>query len=152
MTDCLEQKDMQGFAVDVHGLKSSLAGVGAMELSELAQRLEMAAKEADAAFCRQHFPALEQHIEELYDKLALIGREPEAAPDGELGDIVALKLRLAVVRDLLDRFEGDEALEVLRELGKTNYGEEWGGLLRELMILTEEFEFDKALALIDAER
>ena len=146
----LEAGDMQGFAVDVHGLKGSLASVGAMEASGLAQRLEAAAKEGDAAFCRRHFPALDERVENLRAMLALADPEAEDAPRGALGDAAELKIRLVMVRDLLDRFEGDEALALIRELRGTDYGDAWSALLRELADLTEEFEFEKALALIDA--
>ncbi len=146
----LERGDMQGFAIDVHGLKGSLASVGAMGPSELAQRLENAAKDGDAESCRRQFPALEEYMAILRSGLGSACQKPAGAPRGPSGNADELKLRLVMVRDLLDRFEADEALELIRELGKTDYGETWSALLLELDRLAEEFEFEKALALIDA--
>ncbi len=148
----LEQGDLHGFAVDVHGLKGSLANIGAMEPAGFAQLLETAAKEGDADFCRRNFPDMDGRVETLHAKMALIFTEPDEGPRGEAGDVSELKSRLIVVRELLDRFEGDEALEVIRELSKTNYGEVWSGKLQELARLAEEFEFEKALNLIDAKQ
>jgi len=48
--------DMHNFRIEVHGIKGSLANIGAMELSAKALELETAAKEEDAAFCTAHTP------------------------------------------------------------------------------------------------
>ena len=47
--------DINSFVIDVHAVKSSSAGVGAMELSELARQLEMAGKNGEMEFIETHF-------------------------------------------------------------------------------------------------
>lgn len=51
-----EQKNWSGYAIEVHALKSTALGIGAVELSELAKTLELAAKQ-------ENEPILEQNHE-----------------------------------------------------------------------------------------
>jgi HPt (histidine-containing phosphotransfer) domain-containing protein len=53
----LADNDMYNFSIEVHGMKSSLANIGAMELSEQAYALETAADKADTAFCAAALPS-----------------------------------------------------------------------------------------------
>ncbi len=53
MEDLLEHDDIKELAIHVHGMKSSLAAVGSVRLSEMAKELEKAAREDDRAFCRE---------------------------------------------------------------------------------------------------
>ncbi|MCL1854962.1 MAG: PAS domain-containing protein [Clostridia bacterium] len=54
--DLLSAGDLENFRIEVHGLKSALASIGAMELSERALALETASDQADAAFCASKLP------------------------------------------------------------------------------------------------
>ena len=48
--------DMHNFSIEVHGMKSALANIGAMELSAQARDLETASGGGDAAFCAANLP------------------------------------------------------------------------------------------------
>jgi len=50
--------DLENFRVLVHGIKSSLANIGAMELSEMAHKLEKASAKEDLNFCASNLPRL----------------------------------------------------------------------------------------------
>ncbi|MCL2877358.1 MAG: ATP-binding protein [Acidobacteria bacterium] len=52
----LRADDMNNFRIEVHGIKSALANVGAKELSAKALELENASKKMDAAFCISNLP------------------------------------------------------------------------------------------------
>jgi CheY-like chemotaxis protein/HPt (histidine-containing phosphotransfer) domain-containing protein len=50
----LSAGDLENFSIEVHGMKGSLANIGAMELSAAALELETAADRADSAFCTEN--------------------------------------------------------------------------------------------------
>lgn len=59
------EEDINNFTINVHALKSSLANIGAMELSELARQHEMAAKEGNIEFINQNIDILLDKYKEL---------------------------------------------------------------------------------------
>ncbi len=146
--------DAKNFAIEVHGLKGSLNNIGAAALGKQAEALELRAKEEDMAFCEANLPELENGVAALYDQLAAVlgesafdGAAGEGAPL-PAGDRAALAEALATARDLLDIFEGDEALEALRPFAGFDYGAEENRRLGEIIRCAEEFEYDRAMELI----
>ncbi len=147
----LESSDASGFAIEVHGLKGSLGNMGATALAAAAEALEHKAKEGDLPFCRENLPSLTAALLSVHARLAAVFEEKAlSSPSLGVGDEAALMRQLVVIRDLLDAFEGDEALAIVRNLSAYEYGVATDGLLRDLIRLIEEFEYDKATALIDA--
>ncbi len=63
--------DRERYQIEVHGLKSASAGIGAMEVSAMAREQENAAAQGDEAFIAEKFPLLLGAYETL---LANIGR------------------------------------------------------------------------------
>ena len=61
----LLSRDMGNFRIEVHGIKGSLANVGAMEMSGKARELEMASAGGDMDFCAENLPALLEELAEL---------------------------------------------------------------------------------------
>lgn len=64
-----EKKDWENYRVLVHALKSTSLSIGAVELSDLAKRLEQAAKEGRSADIEELHPVLMQTYEVLIHKL-----------------------------------------------------------------------------------
>ena len=57
-----EKHDWKGYAIEVHALKSTSLGIGAVRLSELAKRLELAAKEEkEEMIFAEHDAAMEEY-------------------------------------------------------------------------------------------
>ncbi|MCL2719535.1 MAG: transporter substrate-binding domain-containing protein [Lachnospiraceae bacterium] len=54
----LEEENMRKFCIDVHGVKGSLALLGAAGLSAKAQKLENASRDGDISFCNENLPEL----------------------------------------------------------------------------------------------
>jgi PAS domain S-box-containing protein len=65
----LSADDMHNFAIDVHGMKGSLANIGAMEISDLAKELEFAAKDANSGFCTSNLPPFLEKLQTFKQKL-----------------------------------------------------------------------------------
>ncbi len=146
----LENEDARGFAIEVHGLKGSLHNIGATSMALEAELLENRAKESDLHFCRERLPALQEAFSTLHEALiAALGEEESAPARTSPGDSGLLMQQLSVLRNLVDTFEDDEALSILRRLREYDYGEALNGALDNVSQLVEAFEHDRALALLD---
>ena len=66
----LESGDMNNFSIIVHGMKSTLAFIGAADLSAKAKDLEKAANLADKDFCQANLPAFLEEANTLKECLA----------------------------------------------------------------------------------
>lgn len=64
------QEDLENYRITVHALKSTSLTIGAVELSEKAKKLEMAAKAKDMDYIRLHHREVMEKYKELYDSLA----------------------------------------------------------------------------------
>jgi CheY-like chemotaxis protein len=62
-------EDMHNFRIEVHGIKGSLASIGAMALSAEALELEIASEKMDVAFCVSNLPIFLEKLNELNLKL-----------------------------------------------------------------------------------
>jgi HPt (histidine-containing phosphotransfer) domain-containing protein len=58
LTDFLAAGDMQNFRIEVHGVKGSLANIGALALSAQAYDLEKASGKLETHYCANHLPQL----------------------------------------------------------------------------------------------
>ena len=58
----LSSGNMEGFCVEVHGIKGAMASVGATALSERAHELEKASERTDVAFCESNLPSFLEDI------------------------------------------------------------------------------------------
>ncbi|MDR0324694.1 MAG: transporter substrate-binding domain-containing protein [Oscillospiraceae bacterium] len=72
MTSCVAEGDIRGFAISVHGMKSLLATIGAVKLSEAAAALEASAKKNDINYCRENFSNFCDKLRLLNVKLSCI--------------------------------------------------------------------------------
>jgi len=70
LTEFLAANEMQKFTIEVHGMKSSLANTGAMEISELAKQLEFAAAKEDSNFCASNLSSFLERLNRLNSHLA----------------------------------------------------------------------------------
>ncbi|MCL2809597.1 MAG: response regulator [Treponema sp.] len=69
MNSSLESNDLNNFKISVHAMKSMLAIIGELNLSETALKLESAAKENQTEYCLQNFPPLKEELLSLNKKL-----------------------------------------------------------------------------------
>lgn len=67
--DAKINKNIKSFIIDVHAVKSSSAGVGAMELPEMAKGLELAGKNDDIPFIEEHYDEFMEKATEIKNRL-----------------------------------------------------------------------------------
>ena len=73
-----EKKDWKAYQILVHSFKSGSRTVGAMEVSEQARALEMAAKESDTAYIEEHHAAFLERYRKLTEGIRdLLKKQPD---------------------------------------------------------------------------
>ncbi|MCI9018640.1 MAG: response regulator [Lachnospiraceae bacterium] len=148
----LVDSDMLRYQIEVHGLKSASANIGAMEVSAMAREQENAAAQGDRELITEKFPLLLAEYETL---LAHIGqflewRKEEHAKKEKLPcpDIQELRAQTAAALEELKHFRSQECADrvetlLLHELPKDT--EEYLRQIREQLRLYEDDNAEELL-------
>ena|GEM_PF-860460 len=144
----LSAGDMDNFRIEVHGIKGSLASVGAMSLASKAYDLEAASDKPDIGFCEENLPAFLVGLDDmrrgLVEAFATIARDDVSTDvPAELGPIFA---RLKEAFDDLDLVKIDIEIENLDALAL-------GGVLGEIAEQIKDavmmMDYDRAAEYMD---
>lgn len=149
----LVESDMLRYQIEVHGLKSASANIGAMKVSAMAREHENAAAQGDGEFISEHFPALLAEYEILLTNIGqfLERRRQENSRKERLPGLPVEKLReqVAAALEELKHFRSQACAErvetlLLHELP--------GGLEERLLQIREQlrlYEDDYVEELLD---
>jgi CheY-like chemotaxis protein len=119
----LAENDLHNFCIEVHSMKSSLANVGAMELSTKAHDLEIASDKNDAVFCAINLPPFLKALDELNANLkeafilTAYGKSPAEIPP-ELNSIFRR------MSDAFEEMDFEKINKELDNLDELNLGDE----------------------------
>jgi CheY-like chemotaxis protein/HPt (histidine-containing phosphotransfer) domain-containing protein len=133
------------YRIEVHGLKSALANVGVMGLSETAKALEQAAFDGDATTIANLTPKFLADLRELRVQMASALGIEETRETGHPARDDDLPAHLDYLTRLIESWEGDNALETLRDPIFENL--EKGELLRIEEYLSA-LDYDGALEIV----
>lgn len=104
--------DLPRYCVEVHGLKSASANIGAMRVSELARGQEQAASQGDAERIAREFPSLLDAYETLLANIGLfLDRRRQNTPQEELLPSLSLpelREQTSAALDALENFRSRE--------------------------------------------
>jgi CheY-like chemotaxis protein len=144
LTALLESKDIKGFAISVHAMKSELATIGAMKLSEKALRLETDAKNGEMDICLELFPDFREKVVALHEKLSALFHENEDDTEKEKGDLAHLRENIQKAREAAENFDQDAGMEAIKDLLSFTFGEQTDTLLKKALSAFTDFDFDGA--------
>ncbi len=149
----LVESDMLRYQIEVHGLKSASANIGAMKVSAMAREQENAAAQGDRGFIDGQFPRLLAEYETL---LANIGQflEQRGQKDGGKEKlpcltIQELKEQAATALEELKHFQSQECLERVEKILLHELPEEAGRRLLRIQEQLKLYEDDNAEELLD---
>jgi len=112
----LSAEDLEGFSVEIHGLKGALAIIGAKELSKKALELETASDNLDIGFCASGLPVFLNELGELY--MSVSGAFSALSRSDDLTDVPA---ELPVIFEkLTNAFKELDLLLINQELENIN--------------------------------
>ena len=137
--------DIAGFATSVHAMKSVLATIGSMSLSETALFLETAAKRGDAAACEEVFPGFHENLLNLQKKLQAAFPAEAVSDDRTPGDTALLREGIEKALAAADEYDNDSGFAAIEPLLAFDFGEATNGLLEAAAQDFKEFDCEKAL-------
>ncbi len=148
----LADGDMRNYAILIHGMKGSLDNIGASELAARARALEAAAKRGDDPFCREEAESFLEALRVFHGKLSAILAEEKGGTEEqrEPGSFEDLKERLTEARTLLHSFLDIEAANIVTGVRRFTYDCDLDRRLENLQHFILEFDYDRAIALIDS--
>ena len=152
-----QQEDFKNYGILVHALKSTAKMVGADSLSEHAKALEMAAKEQDADYIREHHETLLAEYHQVVQCISdVFGLGEEASVPTEQGDGTEISgeellQSLTELKKSLDTFEADKSESLLSKLSGAVYRRvSVSELLSDVRQDVDDFEFVAASEKLEA--
>jgi CheY-like chemotaxis protein len=85
MSALIREGDVKGFAIQIHAMRSSLAIIKEMVLSEMAGDLEKSAKKGNIAHCSEYYATFENRLHELHQRLNVTF--PDVKDDSEAAEV-----------------------------------------------------------------
>lgn len=147
----LEVNDIRLFTTNVHGIKSSSASIGAMEVSALFKELEFAGKAERMDEIHEKFPEYMKKFKEILEivKQYLIdnGKLEEANSHDNLEEKEVEELTLEALQTLkneMDRMNLKVCDERIPEMAGKNFGPDYNAKIKELKNAYDMFDFHQA--------
>ena len=149
----VHEEDFKNYEIEVHGLKSASANIGAFEFSELAKKHEFAAKEGDHQFIRDDLAKLLSEynflLHEIERALRTKGylKEEEADDAAVKGDCLPdeeLYRRMAEILDDIENFKSKPAAQKTEELLSENIEKSAKDFLKEVRNRLKMYDDDAA--------
>ena len=155
LENLLEQENYKDYGIEVHGLKSASANVGAMELSVQAKEHEDAANRLDVDFIKNHFPELKScYSAQVQEIKRFLDQRQAVADDGaeDSGMTLDQPALLSQVREALEKlqdFKSKECAHIVESLLKYKLDGNELTRLREIQDQLKMYEDDKAEELLN---
>jgi len=143
MAQFMDSEDINNFSISVHAMKSALASIGAVNLSNSALQLETKSKEGDTEYCIQEFPGFLEQLEKLHEQLTLVFPAIEDNTEKVKGSAEDLRKYISRAVEALDNYDSDAGIEVLHKLLAYDFGEEINVQLKKALTMLKRYDYDR---------
>ena len=150
LTDAIQKKDIKGYTIEVHSLKSTSKQIGAESLAALALRLEKAGNDGDFDFILGNTDDLIMQYMALKDILEPIFPDVKPGAVGKKADSSIIKGLLDEMTGALDAMDTLLMDEVLEKMEGFSYDERQNECFIRLKAAAEECDIDKCGTVISA--
>lgn len=144
----IENHDYKTYGIEVHGLKSASANVGAMALSESARKLELAVNRNDISYVDSHWAQLLSEYETMLENIRgfLENSRKEKLGQAALGGLKSDELlqKLSEALDRLENFRSKECAAKVEELLLHQLPDDTKNKLLDIQKLLKLYEDDAA--------
>lgn len=142
-----KNNDIKRFVIDVHGVKSSSASIGASKVSELAKELEYAGKEGNIAFIDEKFAEFVSLCQGVIDMLdGMFAADEKTEQEKEVA--VLQKEWLAQICAACEEMDALTATQLLEEVKKKKYSEDEEEMIRKIEDYMNQYDYDEVVSLI----
>lgn len=151
----LGEHDYANYEIEVHGLKSASANIGAMELSGHAKEHEEAASRGDEEFIVRHADDLLNCYETQLDEIeGFLKRREQEQEDGYNDDVVCIDKQVIIretreALNLLENFHPKDSIRILEGILHYQLDFELKEKLQEIEQQLKMYEDDKAEELLN---
>jgi len=135
--------DLKLFATIVHGLKSALANINEMQLSNIALRLEQAAKNAGTAVLSAETPGFMNMLKTLLVKIKKPETHDENSQTVSDDDKKFLRDKLNEIKKACDKLVVKDAKAALSELKRKTWPSKINGIIEEITLYLVRGEYSK---------
>lgn len=150
--------DLKNYEIEVHGLKSAAANIGADPLSAKAKAHEMAAKEGNESFVLNNYEDLAKDYREVLEEIKgvllsrnmLSGGSVDESDKKELPDGVLIKDKIIDILEQVEDFNSKEAKAKLEDLLEYKVGPDIRQSLNEIHTKLKMYDDDAAEELLSA--
>jgi HAMP domain-containing protein/HPt (histidine-containing phosphotransfer) domain-containing protein len=140
--------DLRNFAIEVHGIKGALFGIGAGSLGDFAQEMETAARDGKAELCQERFVDFERKLTAFRGELDAI-LTAEKAPR-MAGSLEYLRDELERAKVYCENYDSFSALDIVNSLACLEYDcdseLEPAKILCDIAGTLENLEYENAMA------
>jgi CheY-like chemotaxis protein len=144
MSSYLDSLDIDNFTVLIHAMKSSLATIGAIGLSEAAFKLESSSKKYNIDYCLEYFPLLKEKLISLHEQLSVIFPDVKNESQKERGEAAYLREYIRKAIEAAETLENDACEEAINNLLAYDFGEQTNALLQKAMDAVNDFKYGEA--------
>ncbi len=139
--------EIKEFVTDVHGIKSSSAGIGAMDLSELAKELEYAGKEENIGYIDEHMDDFVNSCENMLHVLRnIFSEDEEEVKESELSEID--KQWLHDISQACEDMDSFKASVLLDEIRGKRFSDDENRLVKKIEEYVNQYDYDEVVELI----
>jgi len=150
MTACLSNDDLSLYTIHAHALRSASANIGAVELSQAAEALEMAGQQGDLEFIRTRGDVFLSDLTTLLDAIDEVisthGHKKQSQPT----DMVLLKAELSRLKAAMIDYDTDVVNDAAKNLQTLTPAADIGDVIDKILQCKLVGDYDEAISLIDA--
>ncbi len=154
LKDFYDRGDWEDYTIKIHALKSSAKLIGAIELSEKAYKLEMAGKEGNEEYIREHHDAFMEEYLRTGDYLKPVfsdGQDEEAGSDKPVADESIMASVFDGIKEAAERMDCDAIEEILEELSDYQIPDSCKEKYDAVIGRFEAFDYDGISEVLNAE-
>jgi len=141
----LDKENIEAYEITVHSMKSALANIGEIRLSEKAQKLEQAAREKDNTVISEETPAFINDLKSLTEKLSSAKKSDDLDDSPISGDDTAyLREKLLELKTACEEENKKTAKKIIKEINKINWPGSINDIMDELSAYLLHSDFKKA--------
>ncbi|MDR2596985.1 MAG: response regulator [Treponema sp.] len=142
------ESDIQLYIINVHAMKSALANIGEIELSESASRLEQAGRDKDLNLMTTETKNFLEALQAVIEKI-----KPKDDDDGNIEDtqevLAYLREKLTDIKNACDMYDKKAIKNTLNELKEKTWSHKTKELMNSITDHLLHSEFDKVSSLAD---
>jgi len=145
--DLNDEKDLQMYIINVHAMKSALANIGEIELSNIALRLEQAGREKDINVLLSETNGFLEKLKKVINEIKSKEEKTEVAEDSE-DSIILLKEKLQIIKDACIEMDKKVIKNTLSELKEKAWSKNTNDLINLIGEHLLHSEFDEISTII----